>query len=329
MISLNDYLYSGSTVLRILRNYERDLRRSAAGSHSHVDEAHCNFLLQIYGILEHNEFLTSQSMRIREFYQYMARNYPQLAFTLTGRIKSLIRSEAKFNGYVMECIYNYYVKNGTYPDFAVLQKRLSTFRDLIAYRIVISLPKCHLKPGLDLETEEIRILYELANVLPDFLEARGFSLVLSGVPDNAIPSQLESRLRPYYRDYVAAPKPFGYRSLHITLYDNVARCFTEFQLRTKTMDDNAKIGSANHLGYEDRQRDARSSRNAIPEGECVAFDEAWQRGMLLQNLDFSKLDVNMFKAYSNTLINDSCGLYQGRLITPYEHLSIFQNDTMG
>ena len=28
----------------------------------------------------------------------------------------------------------------------------------------------------------------------------------------------------------------------------------------------------------------------------------------------------------NNLINDGCGLYRGRLILPYEHLSKFQND---
>lgn len=26
------------------------------------------------------------------------------------------------------------------------------------------------------------------------------------------------------------------------------------------------------------------------------------------------------------LVNDGCGLYRGRLILPYEHLSRFQND---
>lgn len=34
------------------------------------------------------------------------------------------------------------------------------------------------------------------------------------------------------------------------LFDNSAHCYVEMQLRTKTMDDIAEIGSANHLGYE-------------------------------------------------------------------------------
>lgn len=44
------------------------------------------------------------------------------------------------------------------------------------------------------------------------------------------------------------------------------------------------------------------------------------------NLDLKDLDVNMFAAMNNSLINDGCGLYRGRLILPYEHLSRFQND---
>ena len=39
-----------------------------------------------------------------------------------------------------------------------------------------------------------------------------------------------------------------------------------------------------------------------------------------------KLDVNMFKAADNYLINDGCGLFRGRQILPFEHLSRFQNN---
>ena len=100
----------------------------------------------------------------------------------------------------------------------------------------------------------------------------------------------------------------------------------EVQLRTKAMDDIAEIGSANHLGYEKRQQNERARRDAVPEGECVYFDEAYERGMRLLQLNLSELDVNMFSAVNNSLVNDGCGLYRGRLILPYEHLSRFQND---
>lgn len=56
------------------------------------------------------------------------------------------------------------------------------------------------------------------------------------------------------------------------------------------------------------------------------FYEAYERGMRLLQLNLAELDVNMFSAVNNSLINDGCGLYRGRQILPYEHLSRFQND---
>ena len=60
-------------------------------------------------------------------------------------------------------------------------------------------------------------------------------------------------------------------------------------------------------------------------GEQI-FDEAYERLIKLQELDLSSVNVNMFKAYNNQLINDGCGLFRGRQILPFEHLSRFQND---
>jgi len=70
MVSLNDYLYSGDTVLRILHNYIKDLRKDAKMTGNEIDMIHCNFLLQIQELLEHNDFLTAQSQKMREFYKY-------------------------------------------------------------------------------------------------------------------------------------------------------------------------------------------------------------------------------------------------------------------
>ena len=302
MITLNDYLYSGDTILRILHNYIHDLRAEAKKTHNEVDMIHCNFLILIRELLEHNDFLTAQSQQIREFYKYMSREYPFLAFTFKGRIKSLIRAEEKFNGYVVEYIYDYYTEHGEYPPLADLKNRLSCFRDFIAYR------------------------YQIANVLPGFLEERGFTAESAhGVRKSGSPL-LNEDVKPYYRDYIHGTDSDGYQSLHITFYDNSSRSYMEVQLRTKIMDDIAEIGAANHLGYEKKQESERARRDAIPKGECIYFDEAYERGMKLLGLELSKLDVNMFSAVNNSLINDGCGLYRGRLILPYEHLSRFQND---
>ena len=134
------------------------------------------------------------------------------------------------------------------------------------------------------------------------------------------------------KDYIKKPKMNGYRSLHLIISvpvyfsDHKEQIRVEVQIRTKDMDDVAEIGAANHLGYEKKQESERARRDAIPQGECRYFDDAYERGIRLQKLDLSKLDVNMFAAVNNSLINDGCGLYRGRLILPYEHLSRFQND---
>ena len=326
MITLNDYLYSGDTVLKILLQYSSDLKEDAIKTHNQIDLAHSNFLIQIIELLEHADFLTSQSNRIKEFYMYMTERYPFLAFTFKGRIKSLIRAEEKFNGYILEYIHDYIMENQMYPSEAEIKNNLSFFRDLIAYRIVISLPQCHMSEDENRESEEIKYLYEIANVIPGFLEERGFTAELSGFSGRNVSESLTDNIRSYYRDYVETPRSSGYQSLHITFYDNFARCFTEVQLRTKDMDDLAEIGRANHLWYEKQQEENRSKRDMIPEGECKCFDEAYERLIKLQELDLSEVKVNMFKAYNNQLINDGCGFFRGRQILPFEHLSRFQND---
>ena len=326
MKKLNDYLYSGDTVLKIIQRYAEDLKKSAKETNNPIDLVHCNFLIQIAELLQHNEFLTSQSQRIREFYKLMANDYPFLAFTFKGRIKSLIRAEEKFNGYIVEYIYNYYTEYGNYPSLPELKNCINCFRDLIAYRIVISLPKCHLKEGENCAEEEIKYLYDIANKMLGFLEEKGFTAEISPLVGEKKSPLLKNSVSPYYKDYIINAKSYGYRSLHITFYDNIARCYVEVQLRTKEMDDFAEIGPANHLGYEEQQKSERSRRDEIPEGEYIYFDEAYERGIQLQQLELSKLDVNMFSAVNNSLINDGCGLYRGRVILPFEHLSRFQND---
>ncbi|MBR3040170.1 MAG: guanosine polyphosphate pyrophosphohydrolase [Lachnospiraceae bacterium] len=324
MVLLNDYLYNGDTVVKILHRYSQDLKADAIEKGNGVDLAHSNCLLQMIELLEHNDFLTGQAQQIREFYKYLADRYPFLAFTFKGRIKSLIRLEEKINGNIVEFIHNYYCTTGEFPSETDIKKQIGRIKDLIAYRIVIAMPACHLKPEDNRREIELKYLYEIANALPDFLEERGFEPEISGKDDLSL--HIDDRLKPYYRDYIEKPNMFGYQSLHISFFDNASRSNIEVQLRTKEMDDIAEIGPANHLGYEKRQEKERARREEVPVGENQYFDDAYERGMKLQQLELNKIDVNMFGAIDNSLVNDGCGLYRGRLILPYEHLSRFQND---
>ncbi len=152
MVKLNDYLYEGYTVLEILHKYSADLKKDALLTRNQLDIAHCNFLLELSEILEHNEFLTSESQRIQDFYIYLSEKYPYLSFNLKGRIKSILRAEKKFNGYIVQFIYDYYLEHNEYPPISALKAKVNNFRDLIAYRIVISLPSSNRSEGQDLDT---------------------------------------------------------------------------------------------------------------------------------------------------------------------------------
>lgn len=78
MITLNDYLYSGDTVLKILQKYTRDLRKEAKLTHNEIDMMHVNFLIQITELLEHNDFLTAQSRRSGNFINIWLMSIPFL-----------------------------------------------------------------------------------------------------------------------------------------------------------------------------------------------------------------------------------------------------------
>lgn len=56
MVTLNDYLYSGDTMFKILKNYSQDLKKEAKCTGNEIDLMHANFLLQIRELLEHNDF---------------------------------------------------------------------------------------------------------------------------------------------------------------------------------------------------------------------------------------------------------------------------------
>ncbi len=99
-------------------------------------------------------------------------------------------------------------------------------------------------------------------------------------------------------------------------------------METSDSIDLAEIGDANHFGYEKTQEENRTKRDIIPPGECRFFDEAYERLVKLQELELADVDVNMFKALNNQLINDGCGLFRGRQILPFEHLSRFQEDNV-
>ena len=54
-------------------------------------------------------------------------------------------------------------------------------------------------------------MYEIANVLKDFLEERGFTAEPAGGVKKSTSELLREEVRPYYRDYITNVDPDGYR----------------------------------------------------------------------------------------------------------------------
>jgi len=62
-----------------------------------------------------------------------------------------------------------------------------------------------------------------------------------------------------FKDYIAVPKPNGYRSLHTTVIgiDNKA---TEFQIKTKEMHDESLFGSQSHWNYKNNRSSTKKPK---------------------------------------------------------------------
>ena len=125
-------------------------------------------------------------------------------------------------------VYDYFSEHGKYPSVSKLKERLNCFRDLIAYRVVISMPSCHVRDKKKRQDEEMKYLYKIANELPLFLEACGFTAEPSGGVKLSNSPLLDDGVRPYYRDYIDGVDENEYRSPHITflitVHDAIWRC---------------------------------------------------------------------------------------------------------
>lgn len=63
-----------------------------------------------------------------------------------------------------------------------------------------------------------------------------------------------------FKDYIALPKPNGYRSLHTAIFDEAGEII-EIQIRTESMHDEAEYGIASHVHYKElgKNTDAKTT----------------------------------------------------------------------
>jgi GTP pyrophosphokinase len=67
-----------------------------------------------------------------------------------------------------------------------------------------------------------------------------------------------------FKDYIAVPKPNGYRSLHTTVFGPDGKA-TEFQIRTQEMNDEALYGIAAHWHYKEKSSNTENQPRWIKE----------------------------------------------------------------
>ncbi len=78
------------------------------------------------------------------------------------------------------------------------------------------------------------------------------------------------------KDYIATPKPNGYRSLHTTVFAEEGE-ITEFQIRTAEMHEEAELGIAAHWAYKEESRTVKKHLSWIRQikdwGKAVGANE--------------------------------------------------------
>lgn len=99
------------------------------------------------------------------------------------------------------------------------------------------------------------------------------------------------------KDYIALPKPNGYRSIHTTIFATEDR-IVEVQIRTKEMHDEAELGVAAHWAYDaggKRKFDTKKVKQH--ESELIRRLQEWQTHFADDESDeyMESLKIDMFK----------------------------------
>lgn len=102
-----------------------------------------------------------------------------------------------------------------------------------------------------------------------------------------------------FDDYIARPKPNGYRSLHTTVFC-VDNKITEFQIRTKEMHDEAELGIAAHFAYSQikhskKQHESWQGIKDRKELLWVSQLREWQKNFTDPQKFLESLKVDFFK----------------------------------
>ncbi|GAC1462253.1 MAG: bifunctional (p)ppGpp synthetase/guanosine-3',5'-bis(diphosphate) 3'-pyrophosphohydrolase [Chloroflexota bacterium] len=138
------------------------------------------------------------------------------------------------------------------------------------------------RPGVGMDLTRVYDLFALRVLVEDVTQCyQALGLVHSlWVP---IPGRI--------KDYIAVPKPNGYRSLHTTVYTEDSRTI-EIQIRTRDMHEIAEYGVATHWYYKEQ---GRSSSLPQPLSDWIQALMSWQKELNPDAAEFvDTLKMDMF-----------------------------------
>ena len=102
-------------------------------------------------------------------------------------------------------------------------------------------------------------------------------------------------LRGRIKDYIAVPKPNGYRSLHTTVF-GPERKFVEIQIKTQAMHEEAEFGIASHWAYTESGKPKRGAKVGPQQLAWVQQMREWQKEQFDSPEDFlESLKIDFFK----------------------------------
>jgi guanosine-3',5'-bis(diphosphate) 3'-pyrophosphohydrolase len=102
-------------------------------------------------------------------------------------------------------------------------------------------------------------------------------------------------LRGRIKDYIAVPKPNGYKSLHTTVFGPEQK-FIEIQIRTQQMHDEAEYGIASHWAYTEHGKPTKGARAPHKQLEWVNQLREWQKETTDKPEEFlESLKIDFFK----------------------------------
>jgi len=99
------------------------------------------------------------------------------------------------------------------------------------------------------------------------------------------------------KDYIALPKPNGYRSLHTTVFC-INNKIVEFQIRTKEMHEESENGIAAHWAYHEKKEKNIENKPTFAnkkELEWVSQLKNWQKEFLSPEESLEALKIDFFK----------------------------------